>query len=332
MPQIDTPFLLDILLGLVILLFVPFGIRRGVAKEALVSAGILFGAELAERFGATLGDQISARFGLEPRLGEFVASVAILFAATFVLGYGGGAALGNLRPGPLARLCGAILAAFNAGLLLNVLLTWIDTILGQSETVANGILARELVDDASRLMLAAAGVLLVLTVLGWFANALRSRRQPRHQADPAAWASSPRGHVQRSAAVDFDGKVEPGREPVGPSGRFEPEIDATSPLALGSLTRSGDANSGARSNGNHHLGAEDSLWRRPATASPRAHEETVWAPWTGADQTSAAGHREYGARRIGGHEASNQHDEHCSICGSVIGARDVFCPECGATL
>jgi uncharacterized membrane protein required for colicin V production len=48
-PQIDTPLLLDILLGLVILLFVPFGIRRGVAKEAMVSAGVLLGATLAER-------------------------------------------------------------------------------------------------------------------------------------------------------------------------------------------------------------------------------------------------------------------------------------------
>ena len=48
MPQIDTPILLDILLGLVILLFVPFGIRRGVAKEAMVSAGVLLGATLAE--------------------------------------------------------------------------------------------------------------------------------------------------------------------------------------------------------------------------------------------------------------------------------------------
>ena len=53
-PQIDTPLLLDILLGLVILLFVPFGIRRGVAKEAMVSAGVLLGATLAERFGAKM--------------------------------------------------------------------------------------------------------------------------------------------------------------------------------------------------------------------------------------------------------------------------------------
>lgn len=91
MPRIDTPLLLDILLGLVVLLFVPFGIRRGAAKEAMVSAGILLGATLAARFGEPWGQELSARTSLDVGAATFAASTAILLACTFLLGYGGGA-------------------------------------------------------------------------------------------------------------------------------------------------------------------------------------------------------------------------------------------------
>ena len=165
MPQIDTPLLLDVLLGLVVLLFVPFGIRRGVAKEAMVSAGILLGATLAERFGATWGTELSARFGLAAGTATFAASAAALFATTFLLGYGGGAALGNLRPSTLSRLAGGLLAAFNAGLLLSYLLGWIETLLGAETALDEGIVSQALLRQADLLLLAAAGVLLVLTVI-----------------------------------------------------------------------------------------------------------------------------------------------------------------------
>ena len=97
--EIDTPFLLDILLGLVVLLFIPFGIRRGVAKEAMVSAGILLGATLADRFGAAWGAVLASRFGWS-RDATFRASAASL-RGHLLLGYGGGAALGPSRPGTL---------------------------------------------------------------------------------------------------------------------------------------------------------------------------------------------------------------------------------------
>jgi hypothetical protein len=100
LPQIDTPLLLDILLGLVILLFVPFGIRRGVAKEAIVSAGILLGANLADRFGATWGAELSSVFNLQQGTATFTASVALLAACTFSWAMVAARPLGDRDPAP----------------------------------------------------------------------------------------------------------------------------------------------------------------------------------------------------------------------------------------
>ncbi|MFN8592717.1 MAG: CvpA family protein [Thermomicrobiales bacterium] len=331
MPEINTPLLLDVLLGLVILLFVPFGIRRGVAKEAFVSAGIFFGAELAERYGSTVGREISDRLGVETRLGEFLGSVAILFAATFVLGYGGGAALGRLRPGPLSRVSGAVLAAFNGGLLLSLLLSWVDTILGQGEALENGFLARELIEDTGRLMLAAGAVLLAMTLFGWIMNAFRTRGQPRSYGDAAPTAPSSRSRTPHGSKIAYDGKLDPVVDPVLPSGRFEPGVDATSPLAPGAFARGADYQTNSRSNGNLHTGQADSVWRRP-TMSSRAQDETVWAPWASSELESSPGYRGPAAQWADGNGNQAMSDERCTVCGSVVGARDVFCPECGATL
>ena len=200
MPQIDTPLLLDILLGLVILLFVPFGIRRGVAKEAMVSAGVLLGATLAARFGGAWGAELTSRFGLEQGAATFAASAALLLACTFLLGYGAGAALGRSRPGTASRLAGGLLAAFNAAFLLSTLFGWIDQYLQQGAALDDGIIGEALLRRADLLLLGAAGVLLVLTVVGWIVNASRSRRQPRESDRSLV------GGMPAAAAPGADGK------------------------------------------------------------------------------------------------------------------------------
>ena len=239
MPQIDTPLLLDILLGLVVLLFVPFGIRRGVAKEAMVSAGVLLGATLAERFGAAWGAELTTRFGLEQGTATFAASAALLLACTFLLGYGGGAALGRSRPGTASRLAGGLLAAFNAAFLLSTLFGWIDEFLQQGAALDDGIVGEALLRRADLLLLAAAGVLLVLTVLGWIVNASRSRRQPRESEGSLMGGIPARQRPVRMANAGDAGKYEPGPEPVSRSGRFGQGIEATSPLPVGSTYAEG---------------------------------------------------------------------------------------------
>ena len=230
MPQIDTPLLLDILLGLVILLFVPFGIRRGAAKEAMVSAGIFLGAALTERFGEPAAQELAGRLGLESRVATFTSSTLLILGTTFLLGYGGGAALGVTRPGVLSRLSGGVLAAFNGALLLSYLLSWIERDLRPTALLDSGIISEALLRQSSQLMLYGAGVLLAMTVVAWIVNALRARRQPHEINGEPSGLSPSRQRPVRVASNAEAGKFEPGPEASAPSGRFAASIDATAPI------------------------------------------------------------------------------------------------------
>jgi uncharacterized membrane protein required for colicin V production len=209
--------MLDILLGLVILLFVPFGIRRGVAKEAMVSAGLLLGAILAGRFAESWGAELASRFAMDPGVARFVVSVALLLAGVFLLGYGAGAALGVMRVGTLSRLAGGLLAAFNAALFLSYVLRWIDEYLAAGAALDDGFIGEALLRRSDSLLLGAATVLLALTILGWIFNATRARRQPRELNGAGQSGIPARQRPVRVAPAADAGKYEPGIEPAARS-------------------------------------------------------------------------------------------------------------------
>jgi uncharacterized membrane protein required for colicin V production len=330
-PRIDTPLLLDVLLGLVVLLFVPFGIRRGVAKEAMVSASILLGAILAERFGGLLGAELTARFGLEPGAAMFAASVAILFSSTVLLGYGGGAALGVVRPGTLARLVGGLLAAFNAALLLSYLLRWIDGYLAQGAALDDGLISRSLLRESDWLLLGAAGVLLGLTVLGWIINAGRSRRQPR-AADNAFLGGMPARQRPVRVATTDEGKFDPDQEPAPRSGRFGPGLDATSPLPAAAGRWSGESPATLTTNGHSRTDEPATIWRRPTGSATGGEDDTVWAVWSGQPGDDPRVRAETTPPWPVATSPGITDDDRCAVCRARVGPRDVFCPECGATL
>jgi uncharacterized membrane protein required for colicin V production len=336
-PQIDTPLLLDILLGLVILLFVPFGIRRGVAKEAMVSAGVLLGATLAERFGAAWGAELSSRFGMEQGAATFAASAALLLACTFLLGYGAGAALGRTRPGTASRLAGGLLAAFNAAFLLSTLFGWIDEYLNQGSVLDDGIIGEALLRRADVLLIGAAGVLMALTVLGWIVNATRSRRQPRESDGSLVGGIPARQRPVRMANAGDAGKYEPGLEPVSPSGRFGQGLEATSPLPVGSTPaeanpwlRDGQA---TRVNNGHSPASQVESTRQRGLDGPQTQtDETVWSPWSAATRDQTVAKTDSAGPWPVTSSLGVTDDERCAVCRARVGPRDVFCPECGATL
>ncbi|MDQ2652859.1 MAG: CvpA family protein [Chloroflexota bacterium] len=317
MPQIDTPLLLDVLLGLVILLFVPFGIRRGVAREAMVSAGIFLGATLAERFTPSWSLWLGERFGLAAGTASFVVSAGLLFGGAFLLGYGGGAALGSPRLGVLSRLVGGLLAAFNAALILSYLLAWVERDLGQGGSLDEGYLSPWLLQRTSDLLLAAAGVLAVLTILSWIVNLFRSQRQP-HRDDVYAARATRLSAVPLSPESE---KYEPA-DNIARSGRFAPGLDATSPLPATTAGNAPWVPTGGRTvNGNG---------RETHVATTASGDETVWAAWdpsSGRDPNSGARAEWPVAPAVG-----VTPDERCAVCHARVGPRDVFCPECGATL
>jgi membrane protein required for colicin V production len=336
-PQIDTPLLLDILLGLVVLLFVPFGIRRGVAKEAMVSAGLLLGAILAGRFSESWGTELAARFAMDPGVARFAVSASMLLAGVFLLGYGAGAALGVMRAGTLSRLVGGLLAAFNAALLLSYLLRWIDEFLAGGAALDDGIISEALLRRSDSLLLGAAGVLLALTILGWIVNAARAHRQPRNVDDVALAGIPARQRPVRVAPAADAGKYEPGGGPVARSGRFGAGIDATTPLPAGtSLASQGrwsaEGQTMVATNG-HGSGGQLDAARQRATDAPQPQlDDTVWSAWSTEGSEEPYARAEPATQWPVAPSLGVTDDERCAVCHARVGTRDVFCPECGATL
>jgi uncharacterized membrane protein required for colicin V production len=335
-PQIDTPLLLDILLGLVILLFVPFGIRRGVAKEAMVSAGLLFGAILGGRFAESWGTELAARFAMDPGVARFVVSASMLLAGVFLLGYGAGAALGVMRIGTLSRLAGGVLAAFNAALLLSYLLRWIDEFLAGGAALDDGLVSEALLRRSDSLLLGAAAILLVLTILGWVVSAARARRQPREIENTALAGIPARQRPVRVAPTADAGKYEPD---VGParSGRFGPGLDATTPLSSGAANTGpspwlGDGQTMLATNGHGGAAQLDDVRQRGIDASQPQLDETVWSAWTADASADSYARSEPTSQWPVASSLGVTDDERCAVCHARVGSRDVFCPECGATL
>lgn len=122
MPDLSSQLLLDLLLGFIILLFVPFGVRRGVGREALVSAGLLLAAVIIGEWGERFGGWLAARTGLGSGVATFAVELGILLAGTFLVGYGAGGAIAASRPSAWSRIAGGILAAVNGAIFLGYLL------------------------------------------------------------------------------------------------------------------------------------------------------------------------------------------------------------------
>jgi uncharacterized membrane protein required for colicin V production len=335
-PQIDTPLLLDILLGLVILLFVPFGIRRGASKEAVVSASIFLGATLAGRFATSWGQELSHRFNLQPATATFSVSTLLFFGCAIVLGYGGGAALGGARPGLLSRLVGGLLAAFNAALILSFLLGWIDGQLRQGTVLAAGTLSAALLRQSDLLLLAGTGILMVVTVVGWIVNAMRSRRLPRETHVGSSANALARQRPVRVAASADAGKYEPEPEQIARSGRFAPGLDATSPLPAASLSKERgswyDDGLGSGLGNGHRRGSFADESSRAAGGASSAGDTTIWAPWNPEATDTAQPKGEESGRWPVSPAVGVTDDDRCAVCHARVGPRDVFCPECGATL
>ncbi|MGI9252406.1 MAG: CvpA family protein, partial [Thermomicrobiales bacterium] len=156
MPELSSQLLLDILLGFIILLFAAFGARRGVGREALVSAGLLLAAVIIGEWGERGGKWISGMFGLDNGTATFAVELAALLLGTFLVGYGSGGAIASRRPSFISRIAGAILAAVNGTIFLGYLLRMIDQNLKPGPALDDGFLTGILLHHFDLVLLAAA--------------------------------------------------------------------------------------------------------------------------------------------------------------------------------
>ena len=114
---------LDLLMGLVLLMFVPIGLWRGALREWMTLAGIALGGLLASSWGGAWGDDLSRASGMDANLAAFTVATAFFLGTTLVVGYGGGVTL-PYRPDLTGanRALGALLGRANGTLILSGLL------------------------------------------------------------------------------------------------------------------------------------------------------------------------------------------------------------------
>ncbi|MDP9355327.1 MAG: CvpA family protein, partial [Chloroflexota bacterium] len=122
----SSSLLLDGLLLLVVLLFIPIGLWRGGVREAIVAGGIVLGGALAGSWARPWGDDLASQLDLRPQTARFLVALAALLGATLCVGYAGGAALRPGAPGLLGRVAGGLLAGLNGLLLLGYGLGFLD--------------------------------------------------------------------------------------------------------------------------------------------------------------------------------------------------------------
>jgi len=327
-PELDSRLLLDLLLGFIVLLFVPFGIRRGVVKEAMVSAGVLLGALLAGAWAEEAGAWLADTLGVDAPTASFAVALAALLAGTFLVGYGGGAAVGNLRPGVPSRLAGGLLAAINGVLFLAYLLMTIERWLQPGDALDDGIVTGTLMRRFDEVLLAGAGIVLLLIVVGWIVNAVRGPRLAVETPVP------PRSRPVRVAPGADAGKFEPVVVSSSP-GRAAATVAETAPLPaepdpggnpwqrpLGGAPANGHGGSPAGGGGAPPGG--EWLHRPGETATAGSAGRAAWNP------PPADGGRRFGA--IGGTEGGVEERRRCSTCGAQADPSDLYCQQCGKTL
>ena len=250
-------------------MFVPFGVRRGAAKEAMVSAGILLGAVTADAWTDRWGGDLAEQFGVSPDTARFAVAVGILAAGTLVLGYGGGAALGRLRPGILARAAGAVLAALNGAFLLAYVLAFIQRYLRDGQdpgVVDDGVVGRLLLREFDWLLVGAGGVVALCVVFGLIITAFRRRNEPfQPSGTDLPGGVSPRQRPVRVAREADAGKYEPSPAP-SPTPEPRPGRFGGGSGSLGQTTPILDAPNPWRANAEREPGGS---WPRPrATREP----------------------------------------------------------------
>jgi uncharacterized membrane protein required for colicin V production len=212
----DDYILLDLLLGLIVVLFAAIGFWRGAAKEVVVTAGVFAGAALAASWANPWGNDLADLIHLRADVSRLIVAATALLLASLILGYGGSALVGSPEVGWGGRLAGATLAAINGGLVLHYCLSFIERFLtdeGAQRALDRSDVSRVLLHQFGWLLIGAAGLIGTAIV----ASLLLGRRRAFVPYEPAVAASEP------AAYHEPGGRQRPARLPRGAdAGKYEP--------------------------------------------------------------------------------------------------------------
>ncbi|MEJ7837298.1 MAG: CvpA family protein [Thermomicrobiales bacterium] len=160
--------LLDSLLILAVLLLIPLGVARGGLREVCSAAGMLLGILVSQLWAVRWGDWVGDLVGADARSSRFIVAVVIVLATTAIVGYGASSAF-SYSPGPGGKIFGAAIAVVNgvvlAGFVVNAVAIYINDG-GYPEVVEEGQISRTLASGLDWVLLIAAGVVVVLSLMG----------------------------------------------------------------------------------------------------------------------------------------------------------------------
>ncbi len=265
----SSPLLLDGLLLLVVLLFIPIGLWRGGVREAVVAGGILLGGELAAAWARPWGDDLANQLDLRPQVARFVVAVAALLGTTLCIGYLGGGALRLGAPGLLGRMAGGLLAGVNGLLLLGYGLGFLDQYVLERRSVpmlSDGFVAKFLLHQFGWLLLLLIAIILPVILMAAVSQVARGEHVDEPVEAVSGDVAMVAGSVMRPRPVRVPHSADAGK--VEPVHRHEarPEGDQN---AGGRLT---DMTTGLRAS---DLSMSDRTDTPPPPLRPRPDQSTT---------------------------------------------------------
>ena len=222
-----------IIVGLALAIGALNGARRGALKEGMALIGVLLGALLvtfwAERWGVTLSRATNWR----PELGQWAATLAVLWGTALFSGYGSAALLPR-RPGGMPwtlRAGGALLGLVNGGLLTGFTLLYTQRHFYGANAAARGtswvemaVASRFMIERLDLIVLGVAWTFAVVSLVVTLIRLVRSLIAPQPASAPA-----PSARASSSQPLPPDSTARP------------PSAQGTSPAADASRSRDATA-------------------------------------------------------------------------------------------
>lgn len=298
MERIDTPFVLDAVLLLLLLLASIGGLWRGIRREIYVSVGLLLGYALAVSWANAWSTDLRDAWSISADRARFLVSTAFVIVPLLVAGTLGPRAAEQSPPDFAGRVGGALVAIVNVVIAATLIGRWArQDLLGRADErdVESTRIVGRLTDELGLVLLgaAAAGLLLLIGSL-----MVQGRR---------------RAHFRRALPIrPPDARVHRREQPT-----LAPEAEKVEPRSTGLggwASRASSRPSDAAATVPIPVVAD--LSRNGGSRLPhdvQDHEPSEWLTLTRA-------------------EPRGESIARCLSCGERLTESDRFCPRCGRSL
>jgi|GEM_PF-3923585 len=226
----------SIIIGVVLILGLLNGLRRGGIKEGTALIGVLLGALLVEYWAERWGNLIFERSSLRIEMATWLVAIALLIGTALFSGYGSGILMRRGVMKTEERLSGALLGLLNMGLLVSFVLrytqqfyfTEADPAQPIPTWIRTGVVTRIMLDWISFFLIGAAIALAVvsLVVATLRIGRLVTQASPNAGKKPQAGGKPQQPQQKPRTDGGFGG---PPPQPKIPAGQQEKFLDSWPP-------------------------------------------------------------------------------------------------------